>query len=83
MSENDADIFCIDCKFNWNGFCENPKGIYKVKTHYRIEEYFSTQKEQNSNNDCSWFEEVSVYKPKGIFATALLRAYKFIKGDWR
>ena len=72
------DVFCGNCKYVWYVACENPKGQYKVKTPYKIETRFALIREQNKNNDCPWFEEKKAYKPKGLFATILWKAYRFL-----
>ena len=82
MSGNDTDIFCIHCKYDseYSDDCRNPKGLYEVKTPWRLEQRHVVQTEQNANNDCQWFEKREPYKAKGIFKTVLWNVYGFLRG---
>ena len=75
------DIFCIDCRYDheFNDACTNPKGLYEVKTPWRLERKRIRQTTQNANNDCPWFEDKKMYKPRGFFATILWKVYRFLE----
>jgi hypothetical protein len=75
------DVFCIKCRYDseFSDACRNPKGIYNVKTPWRLEQRYAVQTEQNKNNDCPWFESKESYKPEGIKETILWKLRCFFR----